>query len=133
MTLTDHERTRLNALADQLIPARGTDRLSASQAGIFGPLFDRAALADAGLPQLYRDALAGLPENAPIWQLRDSNPVLFERIAETTAAIYFMSPEVRAEIGFPGREPRPARIDPAQIEGLLMPVVEGDHEPRPIS
>jgi hypothetical protein len=34
-------------------------------------------------------------------------------------------------VGFPGREPAPARIDIADIEDLLVPVLEAGFGPRP--
>lgn len=128
--LPESARDRLATLADQLIPDRGQVRLSASAAGVSGALLDRALGIDPGLADLFDRMLDAIPEGAPIWHLRDADPALFERAAEAVAAIYFMSPTVREQIGFPGREPVLARIDVGDIEDLLIPVLEADFGPR---
>lgn len=130
--LSDQARVRLAALADQLIPAGPDGLLSASAAGIAGPLLDRALLVDPGLEALFSRMLDAVAEGASIWHLRDVDPALFERVAEAVAAIYFMAPAVREQIGFPGREPVLARIDIVDIEDILVPVLEAGFEPRAV-
>jgi hypothetical protein len=128
--LTAAETARLEALADALIPA-GDGRLSASGAGVFGALLPDALAYAPEIVPLCRRVLAALPGDVEVWTLRRSDGPLFERFAETVAAIYFMAPEVRAAVGFPGRVPVPARSDPDDFADLLMPVLEGDFGPRP--
>jgi hypothetical protein len=128
--LTAAETARLNALADALIPA-GADAISASGAGVFGTLLPAALGYAPEILPFCRKVLAALPDGAGIAALRTHDPALFERFAETVAAIYFMSSAVRAAVGFPGRAAVPARIDPADLEELLLPVLAGDFEPRP--
>lgn len=128
--LSSQARRRLAALADQLIPPGPGDRLSASAAGLADALLDQALAVDPGLADLFPRMLDAIPEGAAVWHLRDADPVLFERAAEAIAAIYFMSPAVREQIGFPGREAVLARIDVGDIEDLLVPVLEAGFEPR---
>ena len=129
--LTPDEAARLGLIGDTLIPA-AEGRLSASGAAVFGVLLPGALAYAPEIVPLCRQVLAALPDGELVWTLRQSDPSLFERFAETVAAIYFMSPPVRAAVGFPGRAAVPARIDPADIEDLLLPVLEGEHAPRPI-
>jgi hypothetical protein len=108
----DLDRERLGELADALIPA-GAGMPSATEAGAVGEWLDAVlrarpdlavplgavAAATAGMPAA--DALAALPRHDPgAWA------------AFTTAvpAAYFMNPDVRARLGYPGQQAVP--IDP---------------------
>lgn len=131
--LTDGERVRLAAFADVLIPKGSDGALAASEAGIAGPLLEkveeyapeRIALLHAVLARPEPDPAAALAG------LKAEDRATYDAFAEMIAAAYFMSPAVRRRVGFPGREPVPARIDVADIEDLLMPVLEAGFAPRP--
>ena len=130
-SLNAAEIARLDALADALIPA-DDESLSASGAGVFGALLPGALSYAPEIVPLCQQVLAAVPEGVEVWTLRLTDGALFERFAEIVAAIYFMSPEVRSAVGFPGRAAVPARTDPDAFAELLMPVLEGDFEPRPV-
>ena len=128
--LDDAERARLAQLADLLIPtAEGA--LSASEAGIGGKLLDQIQKHAPERIALLR-RVVGMP-GTPDMALRSfmaEDRAAYDSFCETIAAAYFMAPEVRRNVGFPGREPVPARIDVADIEELLLPVLETGFEPR---
>ncbi len=132
--ITDRQRARLAALADALIPA-AEGHLSASAAGIAGPLLDRVALhAPERLVLLLKvvdDAGDTVPE-AALAALKADDRARFDAFCETIAAAYFMAPAVRRQIGFPGRDAVPARVDVTEMEDLLMPVFESDFAPRAV-
>lgn len=131
--LTDGERARLAAFADVLIPKGGDGAPSASEAGIAGPLLEKVEEYAPERIALLRVVIAR-PEPDPataLAGLMGEDRGTYDAFAETIAAAYFMSPEVRRRVGFPGREPVPARIDVADIEDLLMPVLEAGFGPRP--
>jgi hypothetical protein len=131
--LTSAERTALGALADVLIPP-SPNGFSASEAGLVADLPD---ILESHAPErfaLMRRALAcgegTTPENA-LARLRQDDPAAYDRFCETIAAVYFMAPKVREAVGFPGRLPKPARMDAGDIEDLLLPVLDGGFAPRP--
>jgi hypothetical protein len=132
--LTVSERDAIGALADALIPA-SPKGLSASQADISGSLIDAL---EAHAPErrvLLRRAVTfangRTPEDA-LATMRRVDPDGYDSFCETIAALYFMSPGVRETIGFPGRVPKPARIEVTDLEDLLLPVLEAGFAPRPI-
>jgi hypothetical protein len=132
--LTALERDAVATLADVLIPV-SPKGLSASQADIAGSLIDAL---EAHAPErlvLLRRAVAFAdamtPEEA-LGAMRRVDPEGYDSFCETIAAIYFMSPSVREAIGFPGRLPKPARIEVTEIEDLLLPVLEAGFAPRSI-
>ena len=132
-SLTPAERQAVATLADILIP-RSSKGLSASEAGLAGDLL--SAL-EAHAPErlaLLRRAIAlgaGTTPQAALAALRADDSISYDGFCETIAALYFMAPKVREAIGFPGRLPRPARIEVTDIEDLLMPVLEAGFAPRP--
>lgn len=124
------ERLRLAQLADLLIPkAKGA--LSASEAGIADKLLDQIEQHASERIVLLRRVInsSGTPDEA-LRSVLISDRATYDSFCETIAAAYFMSPEVRKNVGFPGREPVAARIDVADIEDLLLPVFEAGFEPR---
>ena len=130
--LTPSERRAVASLADALIPPspRG---LSASEAGMAGDLLDALETHAPERLGLLRIAIAhgvGTTPQGALAALRAADAVAYDGFCETIAAIYFMAPNVREAIGFPGRLPRPARIEVTDIEDLLMPVLEAGFAPR---
>ena len=127
MALSDSQRARLGAIADELIPAGG-GLPSASEAGVSGQYLDEVL---TSLPDL-RDALDttltavdGLEPAEAIAVLRQ-DPAGWGVLTAVVPAAYFMNPAIRAAIGYPGLERRP--IDPSAepdylADGLLDSVV----------
>ncbi len=132
--LTQAERSRLEGLSDTLIPP-APGHLSASEAGIAGALLEQALAYAPGLVTVLHKVIAAVGDAPPrpaLFTLKAADPATYDTFCETIAAIYFLSPDVRAAVGFPGREPKPARVDVADLEDLLMPVLEAGFAPRAI-
>lgn len=132
--LTEAERAVLDGLADALIPG-APNALSASQAGVADHLLAQAAGYAPNLPTLLRRIIGtvdGRPPHVALLSLKQSDGAAYDSFCETIAAIYFLSPKVCTAVGFPGREPKPARVDVAELEELLMPVLEAGFGPRAV-
>lgn len=133
-SLDHEERRRLAELADQLIPP-APGAMSASEAGIAGPLLDKIEQFAPERLDLLRLVIRAAAKTGPataLETLKADDRITYDSFCETIAAAYFMSPDVRRKVGFPGREPVPAKIDAAELEDLLMPVLEGGFEPRQV-
>ena len=126
-TLDDEARQILMGLADLLIPA--SERMpSASQAGVGGEWIDHAMVAR----QDWAVALVALLERARgkdyraiLAELQTSEPATFTMLTEMVAGAYFMNPEIRKLIGYPGQRAIPIGTTPdEQLEELLQPVVQ---------
>jgi hypothetical protein len=128
------ERSILATLADTLIPpAPGC--LSASEAGIAGEGLEQALSYAPSLGDMLRRVIGTVGNAAPqaaLSSLKESDAAAYDIFCETIAAIYFLSPEVRTAVGFPGRDPKPARVDVSDFEELLMPVLEAGFAPRAV-
>jgi hypothetical protein len=125
MSLSEARRAQLGAIADELIPA-GSGMPSASEAGVAGRYLDEvlAARPDLASPleaalasvEGVEDAIAALRADAGAWGV----------ITAVVPAAYFLNPEMRAAIGYPGLEARPIDPDAAPDyleDGLLDSVV----------
>jgi hypothetical protein len=125
MSLSEARRAQLGAIADELIPA-GSGMPSASEAGVSGQYLDEvlAARPDLASPleaalasvEGVEDAIAALRADAGAWGV----------ITAVVPAAYFLNPEMRAAIGYPGLEARPIDPDAAPDyleDGLLDSVV----------
>ncbi|MBL8575636.1 MAG: hypothetical protein JNK47_00295 [Mesorhizobium sp.] len=131
-SLSAAERDILGSLADVLIPP-ATGAICASGAGVSGVLLDQAQSYAPDLPERLRGVIAKVGNLGPaqaLQALKASDGAAYDGFCETIAAIYFLSPQVRAAVGFPGREPKPARVDVADLEELLLPVLEAGFAPR---
>ena len=126
------ERATLAELCDALIPP-APGRLSATQAGITGALLDNLErFAPERLP-LLREVIqraAGHSPEAVLDRLQDEDAARFDLFCETTAALYFMAPAVRDAVRYPGRIAVAARTEIADLEELLLPVLEAGFAPR---
>jgi hypothetical protein len=130
--LDDARRRCLAALADALIPG-GSGLPSASAAEVPGQWIDRTLaarpeLADAVLAVV--DAVPG--PGAGLEWLRAQDRSLVERFTFAVSAAYFMNPQVRRALGYPGTAPRrlPAAADEAEYyldDDVLGPVVARGH------
>jgi hypothetical protein len=132
LVFSDPERRAMERLGDALIPP-GPGALSASEAGIGGHLLDRIRdLVPERVPLLRQviDRAGDAPAESALAALKQTDPVLYDGFCETVVGAYFMSPEVRRLVAYPGRVPVPARIDVTDLEDLLMPVLEQGFAPR---
>jgi hypothetical protein len=112
MSGADLDRARLGELADALIPA-GDAMPSATEAGAVGEWLDEvlAARPDLGIPLGgVVAASAGLTPAEAIAALPDRDPGAWAAFTTAVPAAYFMNPDVRARLGYPGQEAVP--IDP---------------------
>lgn len=108
----DLDLTRLAELADALIPA-GAGMPSATEAGAVGEWLDAvlAARPDLAVPLGgVTSATAGMEPAEAIAALPTRDPGGWAALTTAVPAAYFMNPDVRARLGYPGQEAVP--IDP---------------------
>jgi len=130
--LTPEERQKVAEIADVLIPP-SPKGFSASEAGIAGTLLDSLETYVPERLALVRRVIAlesGRTPESALSTLRMEDAAAYDSFCETVAALYFMAPKVREAVGFPGRQPKPARVEVAELEDLLMPVLEAGFAPR---
>jgi hypothetical protein len=124
----DLDRERLGALADALIPA-GAGMPSATEAGAVGEWLDAvlAARPDLAVPLGgLAAATAGMEAAEAIAALPTHDPAAWAAFTTAVPAAYFMNPEVRARLGYPGQQAVPIDPDapPDYLEdGLLESVM----------
>jgi hypothetical protein len=127
MSFSQHERKRLAALADQLIPA-AAGRLSASQADVSGSGLDQVLATCpemvGGLKEVL--ALAGQADaEAAVADLSENHRAEFFVLCEFAAGAYFLNPVVREVIGYAGQTARPIDPHPDYLDdGLLESVIQ---------
>lgn len=103
------QRAALARLADELIPA-ADGMPSASQAGVAGELLDEVLRLRPDVAEplgAVLDRLGSLEAGVAIAGLRDGDPDGFFVLTEVVAGGYFLSPEVRRSIGYPGQQAVP--------------------------
>jgi hypothetical protein len=123
-------RATLAELADLLIPAGDGQSLpSASQAGVAGRFLDEVL---AALPEVAQPlaalllALRGQEPAAALARLQTENPAGFDLLSTVVAGAYFLNPDIRQKIGYPGQQALPIQAeDPPDYEqdGLLASVI----------
>ena len=127
-TLDPGRRAVLAAVADVLIP-NGDGMPSASEAGVAGRWLDEVLRLrpDFGAPLAsVLDRVQGADAAAAVEQLRLGDPAGFGVLAEVVAGGYFLNPDVRTAIGYPGQQPVPIVPDqPPDYEqdGLIASVI----------
>ena len=102
VTLDNGMRRRLDRLADLLIPA-GDGHLSASQAGVAGPLLDKVlTLRPDILPDIANalQEVGGDDPDLTLNGLRERSPRAFDLLTATVATAYFMHPDVRRGLDY---------------------------------
>jgi hypothetical protein len=118
-TLAQADRNVLHDVADVLIPATRT-MPALRDADPAGTWLDRACLARADLvPSLARAlrVLAGTADlPAAVRRLHGDDHATFDVVATFVAGTYYMIPQVRELIGYPGQRRMPAAIDAAADE-----------------
>jgi hypothetical protein len=124
--LDDDTRQTLTALADLLIP--GNERMpSASQAAVGEKWIDHALAARPDWAQ----AFVALLKNARdkeyrivLADLQALHPASFIMLTELVAGAYFLNPEVRKVVGYPGQQAIPIAEEPEeQLQELIEPVI----------
>ena len=133
MSLSEQRRAQLGAIADELIPA-GSGMPSASEAGVGGQYLDEVLAARPDLAEPLEAALASVEgADDPIGALR-GDAGAWSVITAVVPAAYFLNPDMRAAIGYPGLEARPIDPDAASDyldDGLLDSVVSRGPVYRP--
>jgi len=129
--LTERELTTLFRIADCLIPATGPNPAGSAAEdytahlllalGARSDVFDRVM---AGV-----ENLADVPDDrlwAALKQLWSTDLETFNPLSSIVAGAYFMTPQIKALIGYPGQQRDPAPVDEAanEIDGLIDPVIE---------
>jgi hypothetical protein len=124
--LSDDERTRFAEIADILIPhAEGMP--SASEADVVTRWIDDALGYRPDLVDLFHEALAVGADLEPaeaLELLNTDHSAAFEALGTLTAGSYFLNPEIRTLIGYPGQLPTLPRNDVDTYIDLLEHVAE---------
>ncbi len=107
-------RARLAAIADQLIPA-AADMPAASAVDIGGRQLDTVLASRPDLVGGIRTALetAGDVGDAIGWieALRVDDPSAYDALVTAVVGGYYLHPEVRRLLGYPGQVPQPVDVD----------------------
>jgi hypothetical protein len=129
-------RQVLAAVADVLIP-KGDGNPSASEAGVAERWLDEVLRLrpDFGPPlAAVLDGMKGVDPAAAVAGLRADDPGGFGVLAEVVAGGYFLNPEVRSAIGYPGQQSVPIQHEqPPDYEqdGLIASVIARGRVYRP--
>jgi hypothetical protein len=118
------DRETLAALADALIPA-ADGMPSASQAGATGALLDEVLAVRNDLEEPLAELTAGArgaDPDAEVKRLEAEDPALFEALTTAVAGGYFLSPDVRERLGYPGQQAK--RLEDDFDQDLLQPVID---------
>ncbi len=124
--LTADERATYSAIADELIP-EGEGMPSASQADVPSRWVEEALHFRPDLVTPLRQALAltaNLPPREGIDLLHAHHVSLFDALGTLTAGAYFLNPDIKSRIGYPGQVPTPLRDDSDDYLDLLANVAE---------
>ena len=125
-SLSGADREVYGRLADELIPA-ASDMPSASQADVPSRWIDEALRVRPDLMDDLRVAIdvgSGNKAAEAVALLHAKHPAVFDSIGTLTAGAYFLNPEVRRLIGYPGQVPVPIRDDVDSYIDMLANVVE---------
>ncbi|WP_396912570.1 hypothetical protein [Mycolicibacterium sp.] len=129
--LTGSELTTLLRIADTLIPESGPNP-KASAAEQFQPYLQLALAARADVFEAVLTAvrrLADVPDTGlhdALRQMWAEDKFTFDPLSSVIAGAYFMTPQVKALIGYPGQHRDPAGLEDAADEletGILDPVI----------
>jgi hypothetical protein len=129
-------RAVLASVADVLIP-KGDGMPSASEAGVAARWLDEVLRLrpDFGPPlAAVLDNMKGVDPAAAVTRVRADDPAGFGVLAEVVAGGYFLNPEVRSAIGYPGQQSVPIQHEePPDYEqdGLIASVIARGRVYRP--
>ncbi|MFH8462441.1 hypothetical protein [Streptomyces sp. NPDC017991] len=136
MSLTSPQHATLLAFAGTLIPA-GKREPAADKVLADGYWLGRAFAAEprfeAVVAQLC-DRLHGQDPAPALRTLAEDHPDEFDALTTVVAGAYYMAPEVRGAIGYPGQIPHPASLTEAVDdleEELIAPMLAGERRYRP--
>jgi hypothetical protein len=121
-------RALVAALGDVLIPS-GDGMPSASEAGVAERWLDEvlALRPDFGPPLIaVLDGVKGIDPADAVAKLRSDDPAGFGVLAEVVAGGYFLNPDVRSAIGYPGQQAVPIVAEQPpdyEQEGLIASVI----------
>jgi hypothetical protein len=128
--LTSQHRAIFAAIADYLIPnAEGMP--AASEVDVQGPILDRILglrpdLAEALFRGLNKSAGRKAADAANALNMEDAEAL--SAIGLAASAAYYMQPEIRKRIGYPGQEsrpdPDPDATPPYVANGMLQKVID---------
>ena len=127
--IDDDLRAAFLAIADVLIP-EDAGMLAASRADVGGPVLDRIlSLRDDLKEPFFRGLLAvtGKEPAAAAKALNTDDPMALATIGLVASAAYYMSPDIRQLIGYPGQEKRSFDADatPEYVtNGMLQVVID---------
>lgn len=133
--LTDAELATLLRIADALIPEVGPNPKGSAAPDYVSYL----GLALAARSEAFSTIMAGIERlsavadtelRAALKQMWAEDRPLFDAVSSVVAGAYFMTPEVKKLIGYPGQRRDPAPLEEAADElgdGLLDPVIERGH------
>ena len=130
------QRAILAAAADELIP-NGDGMPSASEAGVAGKWLDEVLRLRPDFASPLAAALErvrGADPAAAVAQLKRDDPAGFGVLAEVVAGGYFLNPDVRTAIGYPGQQAVPfVSEQPPDYErdGLIASVIARGRIYRP--
>lgn len=122
--LNDAERKTFNRIADELIPAaHGMPAFSAS--GADPVCLDRVLTLRSELLEPLRAALAAAENTPDANTLNRDHPDAVGVIGLVASSSYYLVPEVRKKLGYPGQTHRPAMEDEeGDYVDLLQPVID---------
>ena len=130
--LTDDEQASLLRIADTLIPAAGPNP-KASDAEEFVPYLHLALAARADVFDAVLKAVSELADvaderlHSALKTMWAEDKFTFDPLSSIIAGAYFMTPQVKELIGYPGQHRDPAGLEDAADEletGILDPVLE---------
>jgi hypothetical protein len=130
--LSDTEHTTLMRIADTLIPESGPNP-RASDAREFGPYLQLALAARADVFDAVVKAVNDLADVADhdmhdaLKKMWANDKFTFDPLSSIIAGAYFMTPQVKGLIGYPGQHRDPAGLEDAANEletGILEPVLD---------
>ncbi len=127
--VSDSHRATFAGIADILIPeAEGMP--SATQAEVHKEILDRVVELRVDLREAFFRGLNKAKDKDPAeaaQMLNDTDAEAFGAIGTLASAAYYIQPKIRALIGYPGQENRPADTDaePEYVtNGMLQEVID---------
>jgi hypothetical protein len=126
--LTGESLAVLGRLADLLIP-RHEELPSASKAGVAGEWMEKVLDVRPDLVDGLHRALEGARDAVSVSHIRKAlagDLAAWTALTTVVSGAYFLNPEIRALIGYPGQEPQPSDPDETLREaanGLVAGVV----------
>jgi hypothetical protein len=118
-------RTRYAEMADILIPA-ANGMPSASRAEVHVRWIDDALRARPDLAAAFLEALGaeGVDAEERVAAMMRENLACFDALGTLTAAAYFLNPQVRERLGYPGQQARLVDDDLTSYAHMLERVAE---------